>query len=139
MGLIIDSCVFIAEDRGRFDMAAFTGAFPDEEFRMSAVTVSELMQGVHRANNTKRRLERLNTVRRQMHTVPLLAFGYAEAEVHAEIVAELESKGMMIGAYDSLIAASALAHDWSVATLNVSEFQRVPGLKVVDATPWLVN
>lgn len=139
MGLILDSCIFIAEERGRFDWAGFTSAYAGEDGRMSSVTASELLQGVHRANSEERRLKRLNTVRRQMRLVPMLSFGYAEAEVHAGIVADLESRGCMIGAYDSMIAATALAHDWAVATLNLAEFQRVPSLKIVDATPWLVN
>jgi predicted nucleic acid-binding protein len=58
---------------------------------------------------------------------------------HAGIVAILEGSGQSIGLKDSMIAATALAHEWSVATLNLSEFQRVPGLKVIDAAPWLVK
>ncbi len=137
MGLIIDTCIFIAEERGRFDWQSFAAAHEAEEARMSAVTLSELLRGVHRASNPQRAQARLRSVQGQMQAVPLLAFGYAEAQFHARIVAELESCGSMIGSYDSMIAATALAHGWSVATLNLAEFQRVPALTVIDATPWL--
>jgi predicted nucleic acid-binding protein len=44
--------------------------------------------------------------------------------------------GLMIGPHDLQIAAAGLALGHDVATLNVREFQRVSGLRVVDATPF---
>lgn len=38
----------------------------------------------------------------------------------------------MIGAHDLLIAATALARGYGVATLNRREFARVPGLHLVS-------
>ena len=38
----------------------------------------------------------------------------------------------MIGPYDLLIAATALARGDSLATLNRQEFKRVAGLQLVD-------
>lgn len=98
-----------------------------------------LLKGLHRANSASIRARRENYTQTLAERFRIVDFGIAEAAVHASLVAGLESKGQIIGAYDSIIAATALAHDWSVATLNLSEFQRVPGLKVVDASPWLVN
>lgn len=49
---------------------------------------------------------------------------------YARIRAGLESKGRVIGAMDTLIAAHALALDVPIATNHVKEFARVPGLKV---------
>ena len=43
----------------------------------------------------------------------------------------------MIGAHDLQIAAAGLALGHQVATLNMHEFQRVPGLRIVDATPFV--
>jgi predicted nucleic acid-binding protein len=42
----------------------------------------------------------------------------------------------MIGAHDLQIAAAGVALGHDVATLNAAEFQRVVGLRVVDATPF---
>ncbi|MBM3835451.1 MAG: type II toxin-antitoxin system VapC family toxin [Verrucomicrobia bacterium] len=50
--------------------------------------------------------------------------------------AGLETRGLMIGPQDLQIAAAGLALGHDVATLNVAEFQRVSGLRVVDATPF---
>jgi tRNA(fMet)-specific endonuclease VapC len=55
------------------------------------------------------------------------------ARVHAEVWAELASRGATIGAHDLWFAATALAHGLGIATRNVAEFQRVPGLRVLAA------
>ena len=54
--------------------------------------------------------------------------------VYASIRVALEKKGTPIGAHDMLIAAHARAIDAVCVTDNVSEFTRVPALKVEN---WL--
>ena len=57
----------------------------------------------------------------------------AEDAAHAgEIRAALEAKGAPIGAYDVLIAAQARRRGATLVTSNRREFERVPGLLVVD-------
>ena len=41
-------------------------------------------------------------------------------------------KGLIIGAHDLQIAATALSLGYSLATLNRDEFSRVPGLELVE-------
>ena len=55
------------------------------------------------------------------------------ARVHARIRAQLEAAGQLIGPHDLLIAATALAAGFQLATQNVNEFARVPDLSVIDA------
>jgi predicted nucleic acid-binding protein len=55
----------------------------------------------------------------------------AVARAHAEVWAEMENKGNLIGAHNLWIAATALSQDMEVATANAREFERVPGLRVV--------
>ena len=56
-----------------------------------------------------------------------------EDAAHAgDIRAELESAGTPIGHYDYLIAAQARRRGAALVTLNRREFERVPGLIVVD-------
>jgi tRNA(fMet)-specific endonuclease VapC len=62
------------------------------------------------------------------HGVHALAHGYGE------IRANLERRGVPIGANDLWIAAHAAIRGMTVVTGNTSEFQRVPGLPVEDWT-----
>lgn len=69
---------------------------------------------------------------RQLQLLDVLPFDLAAANVHAGIRFELLRVGLQIGTSDALIAATALANDLGVLTENVREFQRVPGLTVVE-------
>ncbi len=52
--------------------------------------------------------------------------------IHGQIRAQLTLTGELIGPYDFLIAAIALAHDLILVTHNTGEFSRVPNLKLED-------
>ncbi len=61
----------------------------------------------------------------------LLPFDELSARKAAEIVKELDKRGEKIGPKDVLIAATAIAHNCAVATLDLKDFPKVKGLKIV--------
>ncbi|HBI46647.1 MAG TPA: VapC toxin family PIN domain ribonuclease [Planctomycetales bacterium] len=134
MGLMADTNVFIhLERRGKpIDLSPWEQL---ERVYVSAVTVSELLMGVHRANTEDRRQRRLIFVEAVIARVSVLDFTIGSARVHAEISAELAKKGQMIGAHDLIIAATARYHNLSMLTANVDEFSRIPGLRVLPFVP----
>jgi tRNA(fMet)-specific endonuclease VapC len=136
MGLILDSSIFIAHERGKFDMAGFLQRFPQQQPVLAAITASELLHGVERAQDQARKLRRHQHVERILSSVHIQSFELGQARHHAGIWAELEASGKMIGAHDLQIAATGLSLSYDVATLSAREFARVPGLGVVDATPF---
>ena len=48
----------------------------------------------------------------------------------AQVRANLEARGVPIGANDMLIAGIALRHNLVLVTSNVDEFNRIPNLRV---------
>lgn len=60
-----------------------------------------------------------------------------ELSVTAELWARLEASGSRIGTHDMQIAATGLRYGLEIATLNESEFERVPELKLANARPYL--
>ena len=62
--------------------------------------------------------------------VPTIGFDVADAEAAASLRASLRREGRPIGAYDVMIAGTALARGLTVVTSNLGEFSRVSGLKV---------
>jgi predicted nucleic acid-binding protein len=137
MGLILDSSLLTADERGRFDMPGFLRQFSSTQPIIAAITASELLHGVERASDAARKARRQRHVEQILATIFIQPFDLAQARVHARIWAELEPRGQMIGPHDLLIASAALAHGHELATLNVQEFRRVSELQVVDATPFL--
>lgn len=110
-------------------------AFTHEPLVISAITASELLQGVHRADTPVRRLRRERLVQAVLAALPIIPFDSTVARTHAALWAELAAKGTPIGPHDLLIAATALARGAGVLTTNVREFSRVPELRVVTLPP----
>jgi predicted nucleic acid-binding protein len=52
--------------------------------------------------------------------------------------ADLARRGQVIGDRDLQIAVTALGLDYDLATLNVGEFQRVIGQRLIDVSPYAV-
>ena len=61
-----------------------------------------------------------------------MPFDAAAAERFGAVAAALSRRGVPIGAFDTLIAAHALAMDAAIVTHDRRHFDRVPGLQVVD-------
>src|SRR4051812_12797312 len=125
MGLILDSSVLIADERGKFDMAGFLRQIAPSDTLMAAISASELLHGVERASDPIRKAKRSADVEQTIQRVPVIPFDLAQARVHSRLWADLAKRGQMIGAHDLIIAAAGVAIGHDVATLNVGEFQRV--------------
>lgn len=66
----------------------------------------------------------------------MLPFDSAAAAHYADIRADLERRGQVIGAYDMMIAGHARSRGLVVVTGNLREFTRVAGLRSED---WLAT
>jgi tRNA(fMet)-specific endonuclease VapC len=91
--------------------------------------VTELLFGALRSQKVAANLAEVRLLVSGFASLP---FDDAAAEKHAEIRAHLAASGNPIGPLDAMIAAIALVHELTLVTHNVSEFSRVPGLRVED-------
>jgi tRNA(fMet)-specific endonuclease VapC len=131
MGVLIDTSVFVAWERRDLldeDIVRLAG---EEALALSVITASELLHGVHRAEGAQRRGRRETFVESILGALPVLPIDLVVSRHHARVWADLRARGEIIGAHDLLIAATALAHDLTLATRNAREFDRVEGLQVV--------
>jgi tRNA(fMet)-specific endonuclease VapC len=135
VGILIDSSVLIAHERGKLDVADLLSGAAEGEGFLSAVTASELLHGVHRAQDPGVRTRRLAWVEALLTAFPVLPADGGVARVHAHLWAHLAAAGTMIGAHDLWIAATCLAHGHTIVTANVREFARVPGLTMRAPAP----
>ena len=130
MAQLIDTSVFITLERRRESVTSLDSGAIDEPVALAAITASELLAGVRRADTPQRRLRREAFVEGILELVPVLPMDLRVARVHAEIWSHLLSAGHAVGSHDMLIAATALAHGYSILTDNAREFERVSGLEV---------
>jgi predicted nucleic acid-binding protein len=130
VGVLIDSSVFIGAERSGADVSSHIRGREEEDAFLSVVSASELLHGVHRAADPKTRAKRLAFVEGVLAAIPVLVVDLATARSHAQLWADLARQGKMIGVHDSWLAAACLAHGLRLATGNLREFPRVPGLEV---------
>ena len=130
MGMLIDASLAIAAERDGLDPHQFVARLGDPYSALAAITASELLHGVHRAHPAANRLRREAFVEALISRLPIIPFDLAIARVHARLSAELAAKGIVIGANDLMLAATAVAKDWEVATHDVRSFPRIPGLRL---------
>lgn len=136
MGILIDTSILIAHERGQLDVVARVRGRENEAFYLSVISTSELLHGVHRAPDPAIRSRRQAFVEAVLDRFPILEVDLQVARAHAALWSELAQRGEMIGVHDSWIAASCLAYDLSLVTANVREFGRVPRLRIEDwSTP----
>jgi tRNA(fMet)-specific endonuclease VapC len=102
----------------------------NEDVGIAAITASELLHGVHRAS-PQHRARRDAFVEAVLLAFPPLPFNLLCARAHARLWAQLVTSGGDIGPHDRLVAATAIASGWRVATANVRHFERVTGLQVI--------
>jgi tRNA(fMet)-specific endonuclease VapC len=131
LALLIDTDLLIDLERG-IGTPKVEQLLGEEDRAISVITVSELLHGVLRAQGG-RRSRRAAFVEHLLAGITAIPITEPIARIHAAVWADLAESGHVIGAHDLWIAATALAHGLGLATRNVSEFERVPGLRVVAA------
>ncbi len=129
MKYLLDTSVCVQVLRGQAAAVRRLSALSPEDVALPTMTVAELRYGAMRAKLSRAAHSRLDTF---LSVFDVVAFDAEAAEHHARIRHALASTGLMIGERDLVIAATAAAYGLAVATGNLREFQRVPGL-VVEA------
>jgi len=108
------------EVRGRFQKVL------PGDVAVSSVTVAELQYGVEKSAAKEKNASALEAFLLPLVIAP---FDLDAAIAYGKIRAALERQGTPIGGMDMLIAAQAIAHDLTLVTHNLKEFQRIHALK----------
>lgn len=130
MGVVIDSSVLIAAERGRLDLRSLVDHGPDDDAVVAAITVSELLHGFHRLGGV-RRAQAGSFIDQWIGQLPVVPFDVSVARTHAALAADLAASGATMGAHDLLIAATAVYLGHDVATRDRRSFARLPDLNVL--------
>jgi tRNA(fMet)-specific endonuclease VapC len=98
VGVVIDSSVLVAAERGQLDLEAILAAHADEPAVIAAITASDLLDGVHRLSGADRaRAERF--VEGVCATLEVVPFDLDASRVHAALSADLRARGAAAGAH----------------------------------------
>ena len=94
---------------------------------LSVLTIGELEKGIAKLPASSRRARLETWVRRDLadrFRERLLAIDGTIAAIWGKLAGEAEARGKPLPVIDGLIAATGLAHDLTVATRNIDDFER---------------
>ncbi len=128
MKFLLDTniCIYIIKKKPEKVLARFK-KLKVGSIAISSITTSELFYGVYKSSKPDE-----NMIALQEFLVPIekLDFTNDDSLAYGKIRAELEAKGLPIGAMDMLIAAQALSRELVLVTNNEKEFNRIEELVI---------
>ena len=122
-------CIRVLRDRPRAVRERFN--LNADALCISTIALTELLHGAARSARPE---HHRGEVERFAARLEVLPFDAAAADHAADIRADLERRGLIIGGYDLLIAGHARSRGLLIVTGNLGEFTRVEGLRCED---WL--
>jgi predicted nucleic acid-binding protein len=124
---LLDTSVAIALGSGEIEEPAFSVA-------ISALTLAELARGHATASSALSRYRREDRLRRAEQTFPNIPFDWACSRAYRQVCAGVMAAGRKprrTRSVDLMIAATALAYEVPLYTLNASDLRGVEGLVTV--------
>jgi predicted nucleic acid-binding protein len=136
MGLILDSSVIIAAER-RGDtpeqfLQQIINVAGNQEAALSSVGFTELVHGIYRANSVQVQLRRRSFVEELRIALTVYPYTAETAMLAGRIDGEQTAIGVIIPFVDLLIGATALSLGFSVLTVNLRHFEKIPDLNVLS-------
>jgi tRNA(fMet)-specific endonuclease VapC len=102
---------------------------PYNEIKIPIIVKAELLFGIEKSEQKEKNR---NVFDNFMKTFEVINLNDDALNYYAEIRAELEKSGNIIGSNDLFIASIVLAHNGILITHNVTEFDRIQKLKIED-------
>jgi tRNA(fMet)-specific endonuclease VapC len=126
--LILDTSVLIEAERGE---GGLLDAVDDaDDVAIAAITVAELRVAVRLTKGRRQRAAHELFVASVVDAISVETYDLEVAAAHAELLAHLRRAGTPRGAHDLIIAATALARDREIVTLDRRGFADLPGVAV---------
>lgn len=124
----LDTCICVEFLRGRlqYGYQEMRNNQPSD-FRLPAIVAAELWFGAEHSANPERECAIVDAFLQAFEIQP---FDVDAAREYGRIRQLLGSQGAIIGDRDMMVAASALVAGATLVTDNLSEFARVPNLKI---------
>ena len=131
MKYLIDSAWVVDWLAGRTIAIGLLTTLSTEGFAISLITFGEIFEGIYYGTDPE---QAEAGFRNFLRDVPVLPLNQSIMQRFARIHGDLRRRGLLIPGPDILIAATAIEHDLTLVTRNVRHFDRVPGLKLYQAS-----
>jgi toxin FitB len=139
MNYLLDTCLILELAKSKPDKNVVNWVLNENEtgFYVSVLTLGELHKGFDKLLESKKKKELRNWVNYELKNrfqSRIIGIDMRISILWGKIQYMAEKKGKPMPAIDSLIAATALSHDLTVVTRNVSDMEQ-SGVRLLN--PWV--
>ena len=121
-------CIYILRDRPIELLEKLNSA---NDVSVSSIVYAELLYGIE-LSPKKSQKARIEQLKRFMQHLTIVPWDEEAAKHYSRIRATLKKEGALIGNMDLLIGSHARSLGVDLVTNNIQEFERIPGLKVLN-------
>ncbi|MDB9460528.1 type II toxin-antitoxin system VapC family toxin [Dolichospermum circinale CS-545/17] len=119
-------CIYLIKQKPEKVISKFQ-TLSISDIGISSITVAELEYGVYKSQQQEKNK---NALMQFLLPLEINEFSQNAAVIYGCIRSDLESKGLVIGQMDMLIAAHAMSLGVTLVTNNIHEFYRIPKLSL---------
>lgn len=123
-----NTCIFIKNKKPLHVLEKLKSVLGSNVY-ISSITIAELQYGIYNSSNIEKNRISLTEF---LAPFEIIDFDDNDAELFGIIRSQLKKEGQIIGPYDMLIAAQAIARKLILVTNNTKEFSRVKDLIIED-------
>jgi predicted nucleic acid-binding protein len=129
--VVIDTDILVDFLRGNREATSLVSRLEERKFLLATTAVNEfeLYYGAHKSKEPEKAVMLTRQLVDRLVVLPLTSKSARKA---GHIYAALEKQGQPIGLRDTLIGAIAQTRDCSLATKNLSHFQKIDGLQLIQ-------
>ena len=139
MNYLLDTCVIseVVKNNPNLNVINWLEKSPEDHLFLSVLTIGEIQKGISKLSDNNRKFFLQNWLQEDL----LNRFTNRIIDIDFEIVTQwgalqgkAEAKGIQIPTIDGLIGATAVVHNLTIITRNVSDFEKT-GAKIINL--WL--
>ena len=127
---LLDTNICIYFLGGKFNLIDLLETIGISNCFISEITLAELKYGVENSIHKEKNQEILDQFSTKFTIIPI----FNCLDVYAKEKARLKKQGRLLDDFDLLIGATAIKNGLILATRNVSDFNRLDGIEIIDWT-----
>lgn len=123
---LLDTNICIHFLGGEYDLNKKIKKVGEENCLVSEITIAELKFGAENSRDKEKNRKTIGDFVKKFSIIPI----FNSLDTYATEKARLRKKGQPLDDFDLLIGATAISNDFVLVTRNISDFDRMDGIKI---------
>lgn len=123
---LLDTNICVYFLKGQFNLDTEIEKAGAENCYISEVTIAEFKFGAENSENKEKNRKTVGEFVSKFTIIPI----FTSLDIYAKEKARLRKKGLPLDDFDLLIGATAITNDLTLVSRNISDFERLEGIKI---------